>query len=139
MFGYTGAMDRQPQNLQERRSRFEAARDAFADLQSVLHQASGSELAELMGVVDDVAAQASAARVTIAVEAVNRGQVAEEGTNAHAWVRDHAASLRQGGAAAVAKIAVAVVPPASQWRPEGAEVDPDSGSGARVLAYQPAR
>ena len=131
-FEYTESMNRQPVNLEERRSRFEAARDAFADLQSVLHQASGSELAELMGVVDDVAARAAAARVTITAEAVNRGQVAEEGTNPHAWVRDHAPSLRQGGAAAVAKIAVAVTPPASQWRPEGAEVDPGSPLGHGV-------
>ena len=122
-------MNGQPENLEERRSRFEAARDAFVDLQSVLHQASGSELAELMGVVDDVAAHAAAARVTITAEAVNRGQVAEEGTNPHAWVRDHAPSLRQGGAAAVAKIALAVTPPASHWRPEGAEVDPQSPLG----------
>ena len=128
-------MDRQPENLEERRSRFEAARDAFVDLQSVLHQASGSELAELMGVVDDVAAHASAARVTITAEAVNRGQVAEEGTNPHAWVRDHAPSLRQGGAAAVAKIALAVTPPASHWRPEGAEVDPDSPLGMVWAAF----
>jgi hypothetical protein len=128
-FEFSGAMERQPETLEERRSRFEAARDAFVDLQSVLHQASGSELAELMGLVDDVAAHASAARVTITVEAVNRGQVAEEDTNPHGWVRDHAPSLRQGGAAAVAKIALAVTPPASHWRPEGAEVDPDSPLG----------
>ena len=75
-------MSWQPETLGERRSRFEAARDAFVDLHSVLHQASGSELAELMGVVDDVAAHAAAARVSITAEAVSRGQVAEEGTNA---------------------------------------------------------
>jgi len=34
--------------LEERRARFEAARDAFGDLHSVLHQAGPSELAELM-------------------------------------------------------------------------------------------
>ncbi len=122
-------MEGQAETLEERRSRLQAAREAFVDLRSVLHQASGSELAELMGVVDDVAAHAAAARVTITAEAVNRGQVAEEGTNPHAWVRDHAPSLRQGGAAAVAKIAVAVTPPASHWRPEGAEVDPQSPLG----------
>jgi hypothetical protein len=129
MFEYTGVMDRQPETLEERRSRFEAARDAFVGLQSVLYQASGSELAELMGLVDDVAAQASAARVTITVEAVHRGQVAQEDTNPHGWVRDHAPSLRQGGAGAVAKVALAVAPPAAQWRPEGAGVDPDSPLG----------
>ena len=122
-------MDRQPLSLKERRSRLEAARDALVDLRSVLHQASGSELAELMAVVDEVAAQASAARVEVTVEAVTRGQVTEEGTNPHGWVREHAPSLRQGGAAAVARVAVAVAGPASSWRPEGVVVDPGSALG----------
>ena len=61
-----------------------------------------------MGGVDDVAAHASAARVCIVVEAVTRGQVAQEGTNPHGWVREHAPSLRQGGAAAVARVALGI-------------------------------
>ena len=116
-------------NLAERRSRFEAAHEALADLRSVLHQATGPELADLMTLTDAMAAQAAAARVEITVEAVTRGEVADSGCNTHAWVRDHAPSLRQGGAGDVAKIADAVTPAASQWRPEGGEVDPESPLG----------
>jgi hypothetical protein len=122
-------MNAQPLGLEERRSRFAAAHEALAGLADVLHQASGPELGELMTAVDGVAAQAAAARVAITVEAVNRGQVAEEGVNAHAWVRDHAPSLRQGGAGDVAKVALAVTPPPSQWRPEGGTIDPESSLG----------
>lgn len=116
-------------NLAERRSRFEAAQEALIGLRAVLHQASGPELAELMTLADGMAAQAAAARVEITVEAVTRGEVADSGCNTHAWVRDHAPSLRQGGAGDVAKIADAVTPAASQWRPEGGEVDPESPLG----------
>ena len=84
-------------NLAERRSRFEAAQEALIGLRAVLHQASGPELAELMTLADGMAAQAAAARVEITVEAVTRGEVADSGCNTHAWVRDHAPSLRQGG------------------------------------------
>ncbi len=116
-------------SLEERRSRFEAARVALAGIGSVLHQASGPELAEYMTLVDEVTAQGAAARVAITVEAVSRGEVAESGSNVHAWVRDHAPSLRQGGAGDVAKVAEAVAPAASQWRPEGGHVDPESPLG----------
>jgi hypothetical protein len=122
-------MNTQPLGLEERRSRVAAAHEALEGLADVLHQATGPELGELMTAIDGVAAQAAAARVTITVEAVNRGQVAEEGVNAHGWVRAHAPSLRQGGAGDVAKVAAAVTPPASQWRPEGSSVDPDSPLG----------
>jgi hypothetical protein len=122
-------MNTQPLGLEERRSRVAAAHEALEGLADVLHQATGPELGELMTAIDGVAAQAAAARVTITVEAVNRGQVAEEGVNAHGWVRAHAPSLRQGGAGDVAKVAAAVTPPPSQWRPEGSSVDPDSPLG----------
>ncbi|WP_392545129.1 HNH endonuclease signature motif containing protein [Oryzobacter telluris] len=57
---------------------------------------------------DRLAALAAAARVSIAAEAVARGEVAAAGENAFSWVRAHAPSLRQGGAGDVAKLAVAV-------------------------------
>ncbi|WP_368857120.1 DUF222 domain-containing protein, partial [Phycicoccus sp. DTK01] len=44
--------------------------------------------------------------VVVALEAVRRGEVA--GSATHAWVRQHAPSLRQSGAAAVARIVVDV-------------------------------
>ncbi|MBR7743031.1 DUF222 domain-containing protein [Phycicoccus sp. BSK3Z-2] len=59
-----------------------------------------------MGLVDDVTAKGSAARVAVTVEAVRRGEVAGSGT--HAWVREHAPSLREGGAASVTRVAVDV-------------------------------
>ena len=72
----------------------------------MLATASGPELGELMGLADEVAAGASAVRVAVAVEAVRRGECA--GGEAHGWVREHAPSLRQGGAASVARLAVDV-------------------------------
>ncbi len=83
--------------------RLEAAREALAGLGEVLHEASGPELAGLMGDLDAVAAQASAGRASVAVEAVRRGECS--GGEVHAWVREHAPSLRQGGAASVARLA----------------------------------
>ncbi len=129
VFDYDGGMDSRPMTLAERRSRFEAAREALTDVRAVLHQASGPELAELMTLTDGIAAQAAAARVEITVEAVTRGEVADSGCNTHAWVRDHAPSLRQGGAGDVAKLADAVTPAVSQWRPEGGDLDPESPLG----------
>jgi hypothetical protein len=90
--------------LAERRSAIEAAREALAGFSGVLDAAAGAELGELLSVLDAVAAGASAARVSVAVEAVRRGDVA--GSEVQAWVREHAPSLRQGGAAAVARVAV---------------------------------
>ena len=60
-----------------------------------------------------LAASAAAARVAVTVEAVTRGEVAAAGANAHGWVRDHAPSLRQGGAGDVARVALAVAPTGS--------------------------
>ncbi len=85
-----------------------AARVALAGLGEVLGQASDAELGELLGEVDAVTALGGAVRAQVAVEAVRRGVVAESGMNAHAWVRDHAPSLRQGGAGQVAKLAMEV-------------------------------
>ena len=115
--------------LAERRSALVAAREALAGLGEVVFEASGDELGELMTLADEVAAGAGAARVVVAVEAVARGEVGAAGVNATAWVRDHAPSLRQGGAHQVATIATAVASPSSVWRPEGGAVDPQSPLG----------
>ena len=122
-------MDLQPTSLQERRSGLEAARRHLDAIGSVLYEASCPELAELMSLVDAVASRAAAARVSITVEALNRGEVTASGTNVHAWVRDHAPSLRPGGAGHVATVAQAVACSGSRWRPEGGDVDPESPLG----------
>ncbi|MBM6398802.1 hypothetical protein [Phycicoccus sonneratiae] len=93
--------------LAERRSCVKSAREALAGFGEVLAAASGGKLAELLGVLDEVVALGSAARVSVAVEAARRGEVA--GSEVQLWVRQHAPSLRQGGAAAVARIALDVV------------------------------
>lgn len=67
-------MDQQPVSLAERRSGLEAAERALAGLESVLHEASGPELAALMRLADSVAAKAGAARVSVTVEAVTGGR-----------------------------------------------------------------
>ncbi|QNN50757.1 hypothetical protein H9L10_07445 [Phycicoccus endophyticus] len=90
-------MDQPAVRLAGRRSAMEAARTALSGLAEVLHEASGAELARLMSLVDEVGAQAGAARVAVTAEALARGEVAESGATAHTWVREHAPSLRQGG------------------------------------------
>jgi hypothetical protein len=122
-------MDGQPMSLGERRSRMAAAVEALEGLDEVLFQASGDELAGLMSLADRLSAKAGASRVSITKEAVERGEVAAAGTNAHSWVRDHAPSLRQGGAGQVASIATAVAPAASRLSQDGSAVEPESPLG----------
>lgn len=115
--------------LGERRSALEGARDALEGFACVVGSASGAELAELMTLVDTVAAKAGAARAVLTVEAVGRGEVAPG--EAQGWVREHAPSLRQGGAGDVAKLACRVAPKGALWRGqgEGAGLDPESALG----------
>ena len=119
----------QPLSLVERRSRVEAAREALTGITQVLYQCSGPELAEVLGVVDAVVAQGVAARVAITAEALGRGEVEAAGVNATAWVRDHAPSLRQGGAADVATIAGLLAPADARWGGESGGPDADSPEG----------
>ncbi|MGG5258248.1 HNH endonuclease [Phycicoccus avicenniae] len=92
--------------LAERRAQLEAAREALTGFGEALSTASAAELTDVLALVDTVAALASAARVAVAVEATGRGEVA--GGEVAAWLRENAPSLRQGGAAAVARIALEV-------------------------------
>ncbi len=102
---------------------------------AVVHEASDAELAELMGEADALAARAAAARAVVAVEAVRRGVVAQSGMNAHAWVRECAPSLRQGGAGQVAKLAmeVANVGRAGGSLAPDAAAEPEPGSPLGVV------
>lgn len=99
-------MERGTQTVAERRAVLDVAREALAELGDVLHQVSGEELAELLGELDAVCAGAGAARAAVVAEAVRRGEVTPG--DAHGWVREHAPSLRQGGAGHVAAVAVRV-------------------------------
>lgn len=111
--------------LAERRSVMVAAAGAMEGVGGVLHEAPNAELAAIMAETDAVVARAQ-----VVAEAVRRGVVAESGSNAHAWVREHAPSLRQGGAGQVAKLATEV---AAAGRAGGslspdAPGEPDPGS-----------
>ena len=96
----------------------------------VVHEASDEQLAELMGEADVLASRAGALRAQVAAEAVRRGVVAGSGMNAHGWVREHAPSLRQGGAGQVAKLAteVANVSRVAGSLAPGAAGEPDPAS-----------
>ncbi len=118
----------------ERRSTLEVAREALAGFGEVLAAASGAELGELLSVLDAVAAGASAARVSVTVEVACRGEVA--GSEVQLWVREHAPSLRQGGAAAVARIAVDA---AAGSGLDGGGPAPDSTLGMVLAAVEAGR
>ncbi|GGL43324.1 hypothetical protein GCM10012283_27400 [Phycicoccus endophyticus] len=107
----------------------EAARTALSGLAEVLHEASGAELARLMSLVDEVGAQAGAARVAVTAEALARGEVAESGATAHTWVREHAPSLRQGGAGHVAALAGMLTEGGPPWQDERRAPDPETPVG----------
>lgn len=101
-----------------------AARAVLIGVRKVAFRATGTELVELVGLVDDVVAAGVAARAGLVVEAVSRGEVAESSkASVTAWVRDAAPSLRQGGAAQVAALARMV----AEATPVGEGVD---GEGA---------
>ncbi len=129
MFDYDLSMGTGRSTLAQRRSAMGAALEALDGLGSVLHEASGADLAELMTLADALAATAGAARVSVTTEALGRGEVAEAGHTACTWVREHAPSLRQGGAASVASVAEAMVAPGLSWQPDDEAHRPDSPWG----------
>lgn len=90
--------------LADRRAAMEAAVTALTDLRTVVHQAGGAELAELVALADELAARATAARFTLTAEAVSRGEVAaSDAPSVAGWVRTHASSTRQGGCGSIAR------------------------------------
>ena len=98
-----------------------------------------------MRLADEVKARAGAAQVRVVAEAAHRGEFtsARRGVGSvHAWVREHAPSLCQDGAAQVAQLAqdVACSVPGGLWSTAGpgagAYADPERPEGivwARVL------
>ena len=95
--------------LAERRELLVGARRAVEGLDGRLWEAGGSELAEVLGEVDDLVRWAEAARVCVVAEALGRGEPGsgERAPSAVDWVREHAPSLRAGGAGRVVRTAEA--------------------------------
>lgn len=112
-------------SLAERRSRLEAAREALDGLDEVLHEAVGEELPELTTLVDDLAARAGGARALFTAEASRRGEFS---TTTRAWVRQHAPSQQQGGAAHLAQL-VGMVEKATSSLDGTTSLDPESPLG----------
>jgi len=125
VFGYDWGMDMRGLGLAERRSAMVAAAEVMVGFDGALVEASDAELAVLMAETDAVAARAGAVRAQVAAEAVRRGVVAASDLNAHAWVREFAPSLRQGGAGQVARLAVEVTGAARA----GGSLAPDAVGG----------
>ncbi|MFW5470684.1 DUF222 domain-containing protein [Knoellia sp. CPCC 206435] len=135
------------------RGALESARASLAQVRDVLPTLTSAELAEALGLVDAVKVEASAVQVVVTTEAAHRGEFtsahrgeftsARRGAgSAHDWVREHAPSLRQGGAGQLASFAqdVAHATPGGQWSTSGpyagAYADPNRPEGvvwARVV------
>ncbi|WP_404383511.1 HNH endonuclease [Knoellia locipacati] len=95
----------------------------------MLSSLSAGDLAELMTLADEVKSQAAAAQVRVTAEAAHRGEFASARRGAgsvHAWVREHAPSLRQGGAGQVAQLAqdAAASAPGGLWARGGPDAGP---------------
>lgn len=108
-----------------------AARDGLAGIGDVLSSLSATDLAELMTAAGEVKAHAAAAQVRVTAEAAHRGEFASARRgvgSVHSWVREHAPSLRQGGAGQVAQLAqeAAASTPGGMWSRGG----PDAGAFA---------
>ncbi|WP_201467832.1 HNH endonuclease signature motif containing protein [Janibacter melonis] len=88
----------------ERRGALDAAVRALHGLSSAIHHASGPELVEVMGVLDELTTLAAAGRYVVTAQAHERGEVAQsDAPSLPAWVRQHAPSTRQGGCGTIAQ------------------------------------
>lgn len=96
-----------PASLAELRSRLSAAHTALLSLDALLYQSQGSELAELMQLLDAVSTSSGGARLTVLAEALARGEVDASAVAARTWVAEHAPSTRQDSTHAMfAKLAI---------------------------------
>lgn len=113
----------------------DAARAVVAGIPESLWRASGEELAQVVRALDDIGAAARGATVAAAAEALVRGETqTSQSGNVVAWLREHAPSLRQGGAKAVAECAGLVAGERRGLAALGAGVvGVVGGSGAGVL------
>ncbi|KGN41809.1 HNH endonuclease signature motif containing protein [Knoellia aerolata] len=122
-------MDEQETPVTPLRGVLTAARDGLSGIAELLTSLSSADLAEVMTLADEVKSQAGAAQVRVTAEAAHRGEFASARRgdgSVHAWVREHAPSLRQGGAGQVAQLAqdAAASTPGGLWSHGGPEAGP---------------
>ncbi|WP_353950435.1 DUF222 domain-containing protein [Knoellia sp. S7-12] len=118
--------EQQPATATSLRGVLNAARDGLAGIGDVMSSLSATDLAEVMTLADEVKSQAAAAQVRVTAEAAHRGEFASARRgvgSVHSWVREHAPSLRQGGAGQVAQLAqeAAASTPGGMWSRGGPE------------------
>ncbi|MGL5819733.1 MAG: DUF222 domain-containing protein [Phycicoccus sp.] len=124
-----------PRSIAERLFVLEAARVVLGELSEDLTRCTEGEVAQVVRVADEVAARAGAVRVAAAVETARRSEVSVRELSS--WAAEHAVSLRQGGAVAVAKVAVAVAAPSrAAGLCGGAPVEPDPQSPVGIVWAQ---
>ena len=111
----------------------DAARAVVDGIPEALWRASGEELAQVVRALDDIGVAARGATVAATAEALVRGEThTSQSGSVIAWLREHAPSLRQGGAKAVAECAGLVAAERRGLSAVGAEVF-RAGAGADVL------
>lgn len=119
--------------LTDRTAALRAAVAALPGLAEVLHQGPSSELADLVSLCDALAAGAAAARTAVVAEAVRRGDV---DSTLSGWVREHAPSLRQGGAGHSASLVTEATKGGPLWNAGTVAPEPDSPTGIVWAATQ---
>lgn len=95
--------------FEERRVAVERACRALTGVGHELWAAGGGDLGPFMGLLDELALRADAARVAVVREAADRGETGTGRTGVHAWVLDWSPSLRAGGSARVVRVAEAAL------------------------------
>ncbi len=116
---YDMGMQEEP-TLDHVRAAVSAARVALARLQHDLWQPAGADLPVILGELDALGSAVRASCIAVTAEALSRGEVRDShAANTVAWLREHAPSLRQGGAKAVADCAELIA--RQRTRPDPAE------------------
>jgi hypothetical protein len=91
-------------SLARRRESVAAAVAALKNISVVIHQVASTELASVVGDLDQLRALAEAGLIVATAEAEQRGVIEQsQCASTAAWVRDAAWHLQTGGSAAVAK------------------------------------
>ena len=120
-------------SLADRLAVMRDAVEAASGFRDRLHEASGDTLGELVTLADTFASMGAQVRAAVVAEAVRRGEVE---TTMSAWVREHAPSLRQGGASQLARMVMEATKGGPTWTSQTHGPDPDSPTGIVWAAVQ---
>lgn len=111
--------------LEDRTAVLRDALSALEGWESALPRISGADLATLVTLCDTLSASAAQARTLTVSEAVRRGEI---DSTLPGWVREHAPSLRQGGAQQTSRLVTEATKGGALWS-EQITPDPESPIG----------